>query len=460
METWLLPLLIVCTTVGLGLTWRIWQRDVFFAVFFSMMLLYSVVAQWGYFLYPELSEVVIRMYFGNAALASATLFSTLSLCAMYVGYRVIYRPLTRTPSFRMRPMRKQPGVFIFVYAVFVVAFAAFYLPLAGQLDYSNASDEAFLASAGVGYPLFWQFYKLSVFMLLVAWAAHRQRLFRARHDRVVAQSLFVVHFGMFVTATLAVGSRTDPLALALGLFGFEYFWRRSPLRHPSPSGDAVATAGTRRKLPWLRIMLLGAIFVYLLTLLEFSRNPEASVREDVAASALAQAILLKDYYTPFHVLVGAMANGYIDPLTALRSNLANSLMFFNVDYLQYFVVERWDPGLVTRTASPAMFAFTEGYVVLGWAGLAYNGVIWAAGITLWRMLSRTTDDRFNALAFALALALAATVARSQSSYFIKDIYLFFIPALALYCVLAGCRPSLRRLQRVRQRRPARQAEPA
>jgi hypothetical protein len=42
------------------------------------------------------------------------------------------------------------------------------------------------------------------------------------------------------------------------------------------------------------------------------------------------------------------------------------------------------------------------------------------------------------------VALAATVARSQSSYFIKDIYLFFAPALILYCLVAGLRPVARR----------------
>ena len=151
-------------------------------------------------------------------------------------------------------------------------------------------------------------------------------------------------------------------------------------------------------------------------------------------------VVLKDYFTPFHVLIGAMANDYVDPLAVLASNAANSLMFLGVDYLQAYVVHQWEPGVVTRTASPAMFAFTEGYVALGWAGFIYNGVVWSAGIALWRRLSRSNDQNFNAIAFALTIALAATVPRSQSMYFLKDIYLFFAPALGLYCIAAGLIP--------------------
>lgn len=438
MNSYVLFSLVLNTAVSGLLTFLIWRRDVYFAIFFSMLVLYSVVAQWGYFLVPELSEVILRMYFGEAAIAPAAFFTSLSLLALFASYRFVYKPLTRKQTFRLKKARDQSGIFLILYAASLIAFLLVYLPLRAELNYGNASDEDFLESAGLLYRIFWQFYKFSVFGLLVAYALARQRIFRDSARQRALLLMLAIHGAIFIAATITVGSRTDPLALVLGIVGFEVYSRK--LATQSTRGIAFA----KRRLPIGKILIGCALALYLLTLLESYRSGGSTTRDDVSASAVAQAALLKDYYTPFHVLVGAMEQNYVAPLTAISSNLANSLMFLGVDYLQYFVVEQWAPGSVSRSSSPALFAFTEGFVTLGWLGFSYNGVVWAAGIALWRKLSRTNNDHFNALAFCITLALAATMARSQSSYFIKDIYLWFLPALLLYALAAGLTPAARR----------------
>jgi hypothetical protein len=76
---------------GLALV-SLWRTDVFFAAFFSALVLYSSFAQIGYLFFPELSAVGARMYFGPEVFPAASIFTTLSFLALYLGYHIIYRP--------------------------------------------------------------------------------------------------------------------------------------------------------------------------------------------------------------------------------------------------------------------------------------------------------------------------------------------------------------------------------
>ena len=406
---------------------------------------------WGYLLYPEISQLVLKMYFEVTPLTYASAFTTLSLVSLYLGYRHISTPISTPIRFELKQSKALPGFFLLVAILFICILAAVFSYYADVLSYANASDEDFLVSAGLGYKIFWQLYKFSTFILLSLYALTRSKAFKSRFDRVVLLSVTYVYFVLFLLITAAVGSRTDPLALALGVLAYEYYFRRFLV------GRVVASKSKNsRSSRWgvaLKVVGFSCATVAALTVLEISRSGGAITRDDLETSTVAQAFLLKDYYWPFHVLIGAISHNYIDPAAAIASNVGNSLIFLGVDYLQYFVVEQWTLGSVTRTASPAMYAFTEGFVMLGWLGFIYNGIVWALGISLWRLCSRSNDEKFNALAFAITVAVAATVARTQSSYFIKDIYLWFLPTLALYAVATGVRLKRRQMS-------SRRADPA
>lgn len=435
---------ISCSIVSALLLAKIWRQDIFFAVFFSMLVLYSIVPMWGYLLYPELSQLILNMYFEVTPLAHASVFTMLSLVALYFGYRLIYRPVCRPVRFELKQSRAMPGLFLLVSFLFVCILGFGFAFYADVLDYANASDENFLLSVGLGYKIFWHIYKCSTFILLIFYALIRAKAFKFRSDRIVLILLACICFAFFVLITVAVGSRTDPLALAFGVLAYEYYFRSyvagcAAIPHSLNSKPSLLKAV-------LKIVGFLCTVVAALTALEIYRTGGNVTREDLETATIVQAFLLKDYYWPFHVLIGAIANNYIDPAIVMASNVGNALMFLGVDYLQYFIVEQWASGTVTRTASPALYAFTEGFVMLGWFGFIYNGIVWASGISLWRLFSRSNDERFNALAFAITVAVAATVARTQSSYFIKDIYFWFLPTLVLYSMAVGVRLTLRFMQ--------------
>lgn len=426
---------------------KIWRRDVFFAIFFSFLVLYSIVAIWGYLIYPELSGLMLNMYFGVPPLIFASWFTLLSLGALYVGYWLIYKPVSRAVRFDLRKSKPLPGPFIFIAILFACALAFGYGYYKDVLSYANASDEEFLISAGLNYKIFWLLYKFSTFMLLILYALIRSREFRLRIDRLALLLVAYAYGLLFILITVAVGSRTDPLALALGILAYEYYFRRFFVRRIIVSNVRKAPSSV-----WSPVVKIsGFLFATIaaLTALEIVRNGGAITRDDLETSVVAQAVLLKDYYWPFHVLIGAISHNYIDPVVAVASNFGNALMFVGVDYLQNFVVDQWASGSVTRTAGPAMYAFTEGFVMFGGFGFIYNGIVWALGISLWRLFSRSNDEAFNALAFSMTAAVAATVARTQSSYFVKDTYLWFLPAFALYAIAAGVRIRALKIRKMR-----------
>lgn len=429
----------VLTVVALALTIKLLRVDFFFAAFFSLLTLYALMPAWGYFLYPEISQIVLRMYFGNEPLVQAAWFTTASLVSLFAGYFLIFRPMTRAVRFKIRQVAPAPGLVLIVQLIYVLTLACAYIYYIDVLSYSNASDEDFLSDAGTPYKLFWMFYKFSTFFILVGYSLLRTETYTSGSDLAIARSLLAIHFILYLSITTSVGSRTDPLALSLGLVAYEYYFRKH-CRAPLPKLSTKAKR--RQRMKWLIGTLAFVAFtIGALSALEVSRSDGTILRDDLEASALAQGLLLKDYYWPFHVLIGAISYSYVDPVNTVKSVVANSLAFLGVDYLQAFVVNQWDPGNVTRTASPAFYAFTEGFMIAGWAGFVYNGIVFTVGLGLWRLLSRSSNESFNAIAFAICIAVAATVARSQSSYFIKNFYLWFLPALMLYALAAGYRLS-------------------
>jgi hypothetical protein len=433
------------TVVALTLTVKLWQTDVYFAAFFSMLTLYALMPAWGYFLYPEISQVVLRMYFGIDPLVQAAWFTSASLISLFAGYFLLFKPMTRAARFHMIQATPAPGLLIVFQFLYIIILTGTYFYYIDVLSYSNASDEDFLNDAGTPYKIFWVLYKFSTFIILVSYALLRTSSYKWRPDRILARCLLIAHLLLFLAITSSVGSRTDPLALSFGFMAYEYYFRK----HCKPPSPAISAIGKlRQRVKWLLgTLAFIAVTIGALTALEVSRSGGAILRDDLEASAFAQGLLLKDYYWPFHVLIGAISYTYIDPLNAIASNIGNSLAFLGIDYLQAFVANQWDAGNVTRTASPAFYALTEGFVMFGWVGFIYNGIIWSAGLGLWRLLSRSSNESFNALGFAICVAVAATVARSQSSYFIKNLYLWFVPALMLYAFATGLRPT--RLKNIR-----------
>jgi hypothetical protein len=223
-----------------------------------------------------------------------------------------------------------------------------------------------------------------------------------------------------MTISNAIGSRTDLVALLIGVFVFE-----------------LKMGLNFKKILRLSIGATMAL-VFMLTL-ETTRL-QGNIEENEID--FFQKLLLKDYYAPAHMLYTVIHYDFIDPLLVLYSNFSNSLVLLNVAYLQMPVTELIAPGVANRSQGYAFYLFTEGYMFMGFMGFIYNGLMLMTGLSVWFTFYNTKNKYFNYLIFSLLSTQIANLARGQSSYFFKDIYIFLFPMLVIIYLSSGLRYKL------------------
>lgn len=437
----LLLLGLYCGLAGYMLV-KIGKRDIFFAIFFMFLILYSAPAMLGYILFPELSKFG-GMYFGVEIIPSVIGFTLASLCAMYFFFRTIYLPVSDRTRVRMATFPSAKPVVILIVAALLAMQVAFFLIYARNLNYSMASDEELIASLGLPYKVAFQEFKCSSSYIVAMYGLCVLGSGWKTVNKVPFLALFAAHVLVFVGICVQLGNRVDLLHVLLGILFIEVMRRADPasaeLRHwPSRVLSFVSP------LTWIFGGAIAVAFMVAMSIFEHLRSPDILLP---TAPWFAQNVLFKDYYLPFHMLILAMADNYVDPVSVLISNSANTLILLNVPYLQHFVMDHSGAGYVTRSASLALYVFTEGFVAAGWLGFVYNGFVLTTLLTIWRLLSRTGDRRINVVAGALCVAMAAGVARGQTSYLIKDLYISLLPALLLFCLAIGRIPISLRFSR-------------
>ena len=164
--------------------------------------------------------------------------------------------------------------------------------------------------------------------------------------------------------------------------------------------------------------------------------------EEFDFQGLLSTIIKQDYFPPPHMLFAAMSTDFVHPELVIQTNLCNSLMFIKYPYLQTLIYSGVVGGeYATRSASHALYFFAEGYVALGWVGWLYNGIVPVVFLGFWRILASTNNKNYNVIITALLATQIVNAARGQSSYFIKDLYIYFLPAIFMLWLLTGLRPS-------------------
>jgi len=81
---------------------------------------------------------------------------------------------------------------------------------------------------------------------------------------------------------------------------------------------------------------------------------------------------------------------------------------------------------------------------MGYAGFLYNAVMLYTGLYIWNYIASSDNKAYNCIVLAILCSQFANIARGQSSYFIKDIYMIFIPLLVLVYWSSGLRPKFSR----------------
>lgn len=424
-------LAIALFTVVFAVTARyIWNRDLLFGGVYVFLYVYTVFTQIGYAYYPALS-VLIGAYFGPEVFLSVSVFVTLSFLALFVCFVLFHRRVARRPSYEIAASRRPPaGLFYIAVVGHVIGLLQYFVRNYDLLTYDNASNEDFQSQMGIGFLSFGVAFKMSVFIILILYFLLRVRTSdRNRARRGVLFVLLLLEAALFMVVTAKLGNRTDPFALTCAVVVLELAHERQRAR---------ITVRKRGVWKWVKVGMAVAGILYALTIVESTRGAgDGQTQFDL------ERLLLKDYYAPAHILIAAMALKYVNAWEVFVSNTANALVMLKHPYLQATVADLFNPGISSRSASYAFYIFSEGFIAAGWLGCVYNGVVVFAGVTLWRRLANSNSPYYNLFMSCLVATQMANIARSQSSYFIKDIYMLFAPAMFLFYLATGLRPRRR-----------------
>ena len=399
----------------------IWTRDILYGFVYLFLFIYTVFAQIGYAYFPALSEW-IKAYFGPEIFYDVNIFVTLSFVSFFAAFYFLHKYVVRRPAYKVVQSHQRLSVIFYLLVLAHLIFMGWYFAENYDLiAYANASNEDFLIREGVTYIIFGIGFKLSVVINLILYFLLRVRVNGAPSiNRYPMLALLIFEIILFFSISVKIGSRTDPLALTLAVVVLEMgLINRSP----------------RNYFAWFKIAVVVAAVIYGLTVIESIRSHDA-----IEVDSLAERILFKDYYAPAHILIAAMALHYVDPWEVVVSNATNALILLNHPYLQTTVADIFNPGVSSRSASYAFYIFSEGYLAVGWFGFIYNGLVVFLGLSLWRRLANSDNHYYNFFMLSLVATQITNITRSQSAYFVKDIYTIFVPAMILFFLATGLRP--------------------
>ena len=403
-------------------TWiHLCMQDFFFGGVYLWIFIYTIFTQVGYHYRPDLSAS-LGLYFGAEVFPEYVAFVTFSFFALYLGLLFAIRFFRKKPVFFVQPIVIPGGRFPLycVLSAHLGLLTFLFWFNFGSLDYSYASDEVFLSGVGAQFYLFIVLFKLLAVSNGVLYAVLRDRFQRERSHPAVMAVFLALGVALLGFISVRIGSRTDPLAffLVVIMVELQIGLRRGTLLRTLLVILALGLTG-------------GATLTYILRVRD-GRDRTGDWQS---------AILANDYFIPSHMLIAAIAFDYHDPVKVLKSNAGNALMKMNQPYIQAVVTDQFNAGSATRSSSFAFFVFTEGYLFGGrYWGVLYNGVVIALGLACWRAFAASNNYFFNMAVTAMLSSQFANVARSQTSYFLKDIYLLIIPGLVVLVLATGLAP--------------------
>ena len=400
--------------------YRLVKVNILFGGSYFFLFIYSIFVQIGYQFFPEVATIA-QLYFGEEYFLKFYVFNFLSFISFYILCKFTILKQLNLSKYKVIRVRKTINFFFFAVVIsFIIIFLSVYFAQNYQaFNYANASDPDFIKSQGTVFGVFGLIFKRLAPLTLIVymqWRLKKNLRWISDNKKISLSVLFVLLVTLLIVISNKQGNRTDLLAFIIGLTVFEF-----------QVGFNVKKA----------IKFLGflSLFVFMLIFVETSRSHGVS-----SDRQFVQLVLLQDYFGPAHMLYAAMSTEYIQPLEVIISNVSNSLMALKYPYLQEPLTNSFNPGAATRSRGYGFYLFTEGFIFMGYAGFLYNAITLYLGLYIWNYIASSDNKYYNIMIMSILCTQFANIARSQSSYFIKDIYVMFIPFLILIYWSSGLRP--------------------
>lgn len=389
---------------------KLLKKDILFGLFYAVAYLYTLPFTIVYAYFP----MWLPESLNPAFVMPLGFFTTASFLLLYF-FLMRSKMSSNNDVIRIRQYGQKRNFAIFFITGLSILFVFLLYQNIGNLSYINAYSSDFKSNASLGYTILGlsSTYVSGFIYILLVW-------YLKENSKKVKRRLFTLltidSLALLVYFSLS-GHRSSILAILVGV--------------------VVIFVKRGNKGFSLKRMLPIALMVYLvMSLLSYVGNTRKG-DSYVESHTLLYTALNQDYTAPAMNLVAAMEEDYISPITVISSNIANSLILLKQPFLHQLVGTHTFVTEMTRETGYAFYCFAEGYMFGGYFGILYNAFIFGLLLRYWRRFSSTNQKDYNLFALALASSFLFALVRSQSCYFIKDIYFYFIPLTILYTWVMG-----------------------
>lgn len=385
---------------------KLFRKDVVATIFYGIVYLYCLPTTIVYGFFPEW----LRESFHTNYWSEFFWFTSLSLFSFWY---VIYRHSTRTKCIQaveIAENKTKKNLVIILTTIFTLIFLLLLYQNQGSISYVNMYDKDFRkGNTGINLLSLMQPY---LNMLIYIFLIKLKSINSWKKNKLLIVLVILMIFGVVYFSNLA-GSRSNILALGLGVAFIYLYGRKVSIKLILP------------------LAIVGFLAINLMSSIRSNRSEGFEAEE----ATLLYTALNQDYTSPSMNIIAAIEKQIIIPSDVVLSNIVHMVIKLDYPYLHEIVGDKVFTGGVSSDTGYGYYIFTEGYMFMGPFGFLYNAIVLGFLFLLWRKLAHTNDSNYNLFISAMFLSLAFALVRTQSSYFVKNLYLFFIPMSIAYAWL-------------------------
>lgn len=408
----------------------LWKKDLFFSILyfflfympFSLLLIYLILpdqlVNWKQ-LIPGIFTVDREGWLG-------TYFYTFG--SFFAFWVVVRRGLIRNKQIKLFAIREGTNVSsLFMLAVYLYTALIFYLFLSNfnYLNYWNYNNDEFRKSH-VSFNLLCNLMLMSSVVLacFVALTLCSER--NEKYNKFIYKFPFFFNVIFLFAYLIMTGDRSTIISLALGIFIPKFVFNKG-----------------RKGLMIKYLGLLFGLYICMQLVFQYSRsgNPFESFYELLFPTGM---------YANSVPMFAAVRLNFIKPFDAIWSIISKSIILTRSDYLYGLIAPHFTTVVWDGVNGFGYYLFSDGFILCGYLGILYNGLILGGLFLLWKRLTNSNDRGFNIITTSyLASHSLAFVRGMGTCYLIKYLYTDFLLCVVLYLLISGKKIVLLRRSRLR-----------
>ncbi|MFA6375896.1 MAG: hypothetical protein WCX69_00645 [Candidatus Paceibacterota bacterium] len=383
----------------------------------------------GYLFYPDLLDVLsFGQYYGEKSFIVYWWYIFLSFLSIFLIFAVVWRKNYQSlVKVEIDDKKRFGGVWYIMFVIFYeIILLAFLIANYRELGYST---QGVMKNSTIWFYMF----ALNGILMLTLYI--KITVLNRGSAKLVYLFLFAVSVLIFMATAIRSGQRIEIGSTLLSFLVF--FWYRFSKQILAQKKIILYVMAI--------ILLAGIVFQGIRNSRGGNEGPGpffAVLRNPDTYSQLfrPEIVIFQDWFVPSLTLVTSIEKDIKIPITALWSDLSLFIPFISHISLGEIISRIIDPDGITGYG---YYVLTEGYNLVGFFGFMISAVIFVLGFRLLELFfASTKDNLFNAFMCAIIAYSIIDIIRGQNIFYLKTLYLYFLPSLLFYYLMSGKRISL------------------